>query len=94
MKEANRKAISLRPGKLDEQEMIIDRILGPGLTVISSESFFIRYHFMRQMAVAVATGQKFLDYFDVQRSKTLFIAGGIANYTAFKKKLWTTRYLI
>jgi hypothetical protein len=89
MKDAKRKFISLRPGKVNEKnidpEMIIDRIQGPGLTVISSESLSIRYHFMRQMAVAVATGQKFLDNFDVQKSKVLFIAGGIADYTAFKK---------
>jgi hypothetical protein len=85
MKETKQKAISLRPVKVIEPEMIIDSILGPGLTVISSESFFIRYHFMRQMALAVATGEKFLDHFEVQKSKTFFIAGGKANYAAFKK---------
>ena len=85
MKGTKQRAISLRPVKVIEPEMIIDRILGPGLTVISSESFFIRYHFMRQMALAVARGEKFLDHFEVQKSKTLFIAGGIANYKAFKK---------
>jgi hypothetical protein len=85
MKNEQRKSISLWSSKFDESEMIIDRIYGPGLSVISSESLSIRYHFMRQMAVAVATGQKFLDYFDVQKSKVLFIAGGIADYTAFKK---------
>jgi hypothetical protein len=37
------------------------------------------------MAVAIATGQKFLDHFDVRKSKVLFIAGGIADYQAFKK---------
>ena len=85
MKEAKPKFISLRPGKVNEPEMIIDRILGPGLTVISSELLSTRYHFMRQMAVAVATGKKFLDHFDVQKSKVLFIAGSIAEYNAFTK---------
>ena len=69
MKGTNQRAISLRPVKVIEPEMIIDRILGPGLTVISSELLSTRYHFMRQMAVAVATGKKFLGHFDVQKSK-------------------------
>jgi hypothetical protein len=85
MKSEQRKSTSLWSSKFDESEMIIDRIYGPGLSVISSESLSIRYHFMRQMAVAVATGQKFLDNFDVQKSKVLFVAGGIADYKAFKK---------
>jgi hypothetical protein len=85
MENTQQKGISLRPVKVNEPKMIIDRILGPGLTVISSESLSIRYHFMRQMAVAIATGQKFLDHFDVRKSKVLFIAGGIADYQAFKK---------
>jgi len=85
MKEAKQKGISLRPIQVDEPEMIIDRILGPGLTVISSELLSTRYRFMRQMAVTVATGKKFLDHFDVQKSKVLFIAGSIAEYNAFTK---------
>ena len=85
MENTEQKGISLRPGKVNEPKMIIDRILGPGLTVISSESLSFRYHLMRQMALAIATGQKFLDHFDVRKSKVLFIAGGIADCQAFKK---------
>jgi hypothetical protein len=84
MKDAKRKGISLRPGKDTEPEMIIDRILGPGLTVIGCELASYRHALMRQMAMAIATGHKFLDTFAVKKCKVLYIAGGHSEYMIFK----------
>jgi hypothetical protein len=83
-KDAQQKTASLRPGKDTEPEMIIDRILGPGLTVIGCELASYRHAFMRQMAMATATGQKFLDTFNVKKCKTLYNAGGLSEYMIFK----------
>jgi hypothetical protein len=68
MKDSKPKFVSLRTVKDNEPEMIIDRILGPGLTVIGCELASYRHALMRQMAVAIATGHKFLDTFTVKKS--------------------------
>jgi len=88
MKDAKRKTASLRPGKANEKdaepEMIIDRILGPGLTVIGCELASYRHALMRQMAIAIAAGHKFLDTFTVKKCKVLYNAGGLSEYMIFK----------
>ena len=84
MKDEKRKAISLRPGKADEPEMIIDRILGPGLTVVGCELASYRHAFMRQMAISIVRGQKFLDAFTVKKCNVLYNAGGHSEYMIFK----------
>jgi hypothetical protein len=84
MKDSKPKGISLRPGKDTEPEMIIDRIFGPGLTVIGCELASYRHALMRQMAIAIATGHKFLDTFNVKKCKVLYITGGHSEYMIFK----------
>ncbi len=88
MKNEQRKSTSLRPSKFNEKnvepEMIIDRILGPGLTVIGCELASYRHALMRQMAMAIATGHKFLDTFTVKKCKVLYNTGGLSEYMIFK----------
>ena len=67
-----------------EPEMIIDRILGPGLTVVGCELASYRHALMRQMAMAIAAGHKFLDTFTVKKCKVLYNAGGLSEYMIFK----------
>lgn len=88
MKNSQQKATSLKPSKFNEKdtepEMIIDRILGPGLTVIGCELTSYRQAFMRQMAIAIITGHKFLNNFAVKKCKVLYNAGGLSEYKIFK----------
>ena len=88
MKNKQRKSISFRPSKFHEKniepEMIIDRILGPGLTVIGCELASYRHALMRQMAMAIAADHKFLDTFTVKKCKVLYNTGGLSEYLIFK----------
>ena len=86
MEDAKQKGISLRPGKVDEHKMIIDRILGPGLTVVGCELASYRHALMRQMAIAIATGNKFLNTFAVKKETLLAIR--IKKRLLFLKKLF------
>jgi hypothetical protein len=88
MKNAQPIKISLRPNRFYEKntelEMIIDKILGPGLTVIGCELASYRHAFMRQMAMAIVTGDRLFDTFTVKRYRVLYNAGGLSEYMIFK----------
>jgi biotin operon repressor len=91
-----KKAASLNPDVREEPETgpssgsdpkIIDQLLGPGVTIVASEDTHLRFKLQEQMAVSIATGQKFLGVFDVFESPVLFIQHGRADLEAMKARL-------
>jgi biotin operon repressor len=68
-------------------EFIINGLLGPGVTIVASEDTYLRYILQEQMAISIATGQKFLGAFDVLESPVLFIQHGRADREAMEARL-------
>ncbi|MFC1866520.1 winged helix-turn-helix transcriptional regulator [Thermodesulfobacteriota bacterium] len=71
----------------DDNEMLIKGLLGPGLTVIGSEYPQYRTVLQEQMAMAVASGEMFLETLDTQSCQVLFVRHGQANYKETEKMM-------
>jgi hypothetical protein len=74
-----KKAASLNPADA-RTELIIDNLLGPGVTIIGSEEPMYRYVIQQQMGISIAKGEKFLGIVDTQKSEVLYVADGTASY--------------
>jgi hypothetical protein len=68
-------------------DILIDRLIGPGLTVVGAEVPQYRYMIQEQMAEAVATGGRFLGLFDTYQSRVLLVAHGRADYEGARERL-------
>jgi biotin operon repressor len=68
-------------------QFLIKGLLAPGLTIVASEDTYERYILQEQMAVSIATGQKFLKSFEVVKSHVLFVTHGPADDRAMKDRL-------
>jgi hypothetical protein len=91
MTNTSSKVISLRPSIFEdseEPELLVNRLIGPGVTVIATpqDKDHLRYIFCEQMAAAVAKGKKFLDYFDTRQCHVLFVAHGTADFKGMEER--------
>jgi|WetSurSiteA1Bulk_404760.scaffolds.fasta_scaffold99596_2 hypothetical protein len=68
-------------------DQVIEGLLGPGVTILGSELPFYRSVFMKQMAVAVATGPMFMGLLKARPCRVLYVAGGRAEYDSFKARV-------
>ena len=91
MTKSSSKGISLGPSSFEgsvEPEILINRLIGPGVTVIATpqDKDHLRYIFCEQMAAAVAKGDKFLDFFDTHQCHVLLVAHGIADFKGMEER--------
>jgi Winged helix-turn-helix DNA-binding len=68
-------------------EQAIEGLIGPGVTIFGSELPFFRNVLMKQICLAVASGQMFMGLLKVRPCRVLYVAGGRAEYDAFKARV-------
>jgi hypothetical protein len=76
-----RKGASWNPNTI-LPDLIIDQLLGPGVTIIGSSKPVERYILQEQMAASIATGEDFLDILKTFKSEVLYVVHGLADYKA------------
>jgi hypothetical protein len=64
----------------------IENLLGAGVTIIGSDEPMNRYILQEQMAISIATGEKFLGMFDTHQSKVLYVVHGKADFKALTER--------
>jgi len=74
-----RRGASLNPDVM-LPELIIDELLGPGVTIIGSEEPMYRYVIQLQMAISIAKGEKFLGILGTQEYEIFYVPDGTASY--------------
>jgi hypothetical protein len=87
------KVASLRPWRAEPQPLLIDKLLGPGLTVIGSDKPIHRYNLQEQMATDVARGEKFLGLLDTYKCRVLIATHGPKDYRALKERYQGSEFL-
>jgi hypothetical protein len=74
-------------GENQPSNLIIDKILGRGLTCIGSTEPFYRHILQEQMALSIATGRPFLGCFETAQHKVLILRNGRADCLRTEKRL-------
>lgn len=71
----------------ERPEMIIEDLIGPGVTVIGSSREIHRFVLQEQMAAAIISGERFLECFKTEKCRVLYVVHGEADYQATKTRL-------
>jgi hypothetical protein len=71
-------------------EPIIDKLLGPGVTIIGSSKPVERYILQEQMVLSIATGEDFLGILKTLKSEVLYVVHGPADYKAMNARALNT----
>jgi hypothetical protein len=67
---------------------IIEKLIGPRVTVIGSQEPYFRYRFQEQMILSITQGKPFLGCFECRQKRVLCLKSGKADFTDTEQRIF------